>query len=153
MIREIQRRDLNGDYFKLLAQLSGVARNLSETEVNLLWGEYERDNNRVTFVYHDGVAVIGTATVLIEHKFLHCGSKVGHIEDVTVDLGFRLGGIGKALIECCIEACKLEGCYKAILDCSNKNVGFYERCGFRVAENCMRIDLLRPAASLSSGSV
>ena len=72
---------------------------------------------------------------------LHYGSKVGHIEDVVVANQTRDKGIGRALVEKCIEFCKTDGCYKVILDCSNKNVPFYKECGFRVTENCMRIDL------------
>jgi Acetyltransferase (GNAT) family len=28
-----------------------------------------------------------------------------------------------------LQAAKEEGCYKAILDCSQNNIGFYEKCG------------------------
>ena len=29
-----------------------------------------------------------------------------------------------------MEMAKQNGCYKVILDCSESNVGFYEKCGF-----------------------
>jgi glucosamine-phosphate N-acetyltransferase len=32
---------------------------------------------------------------------------------------------------------KTVGCYKVILDCSEKNVPFYEKCGFTVKEKQM----------------
>lgn len=147
MIREIRRSDLTAKYFEMLTQLSGVLKELSEEYINLLWGLYEANHNRITFVYSDSSSfeepgnILGTATAVIEHKFLHNGSKVGHIEDVVVDMYCRESGVGKALVEQCVETCKQKGCYKAILDCSSKNVGFYEKCGFRITENGMRIDL------------
>jgi glucosamine-phosphate N-acetyltransferase len=29
------------------------------------------------------------------------------------------------------------GVYKIILDCNDKNIDFYEKCGFQKKENCM----------------
>ena len=31
------------------------------------------------------------------------------------------------------------GCYKAILDCAERNMGFYEKCGFKIGHSpvCM----------------
>jgi len=33
------------------------------------------------------------------------------------------------LIEAAADAAKAAGCYKVILDCSESNVAFYEKCG------------------------
>jgi len=35
---------------------------------------------------------------------------------------------------------KVNKCYKVILGCSDKNVGFYEKIGFSVNDNLMRFD-------------
>jgi len=32
---------------------------------------------------------------------------------------------------------KAAGCYKVILDCAEKNIGFYEKCGFKRKEVTM----------------
>ena len=39
------------------------------------------------------------------------------------------------------QLAKLQGCYKQILNCSNKNIGFYEACGFIRHEFEMRKDI------------
>ena len=83
--------------------------------------------------------VIGTAAILIEYKIR--GDACAHIEDVVVAAQRRTYGTGRLLIEKLIEIAKDHQCYKAILDCSENNVSFYEKCGFRKYENCMRMDL------------
>lgn len=85
--------------------------------------------------------VIGTATLIIEPKFLRSGSVVGHIEDVAVIEKERKNGIGKFLVERLCKIAKSKNCYKVILDCADHNMHFYEGCGFHKHENCMRIDL------------
>lgn len=72
--------------------------------------------------------------------------QVGHIEDVVVNSKYRKHRLGlmcannaarmlyDLLYESVVNALKQialsKGCYKVILDCSETNVGFYERCGF-----------------------
>ena len=117
MIREIRISDLNDKYFNLLAQLSGDV-----------------------FVYIEQGEIVGTAGIFIEHKLLHCGSHVGHIEDVVVDDNYRGKGVGEALIAHCKEYAGRWECYKVILDCSQDNVSFYEKCGFRTVSVGMRCE-------------
>ena len=73
--------------------------------------------------------IIGTATLIIERKFIHGCGAVGHIEDVVVSSQVRGGGYGRLLINHLIQVAKDAGCYKIILDCDEGNVLFYEKCG------------------------
>uniref|UniRef100_A0A061R1F9 Glucosamine 6-phosphate N-acetyltransferase n=1 Tax=Tetraselmis sp. GSL018 TaxID=582737 RepID=A0A061R1F9_9CHLO len=73
--------------------------------------------------------VVATATLLVERKFIHGCGKVGHIEDVVVDPGYRGQRLGQRLIEDLVGRAKAGGCYKVILDCSEDNAAFYEKCG------------------------
>tara|TARA_R110002020_G_scaffold48085_1_gene137301 strand:- start:124 stop:555 length:432 start_codon:yes stop_codon:yes gene_type:complete len=143
MIREIIKSDLNDGFFSLLAQLSGQ---VTSYDPDYLWNEYTKNSNHITFVDEvkeagKSASIIVTSSVLIENKFLHCGSRVGHIEDVVVDKDTRGTGLGQKIVEHCIDYCRGVGCYKVILDCSNENVPFYINCGMYLSENCMRIDL------------
>lgn len=61
------------------------------------------------------------------------------IEDVVVDSRIRGRGLGKKIVSKVREAAKKLGCYKCILDCSESNVRFYEKCGFRENEHCMAL--------------
>ena len=71
------------------------------------------------------------ATLIIEEKLIHGGSKVGHIEDLVVDEKFRGKGYGKILLDYLIKKSKYFKCYKTILNCKLSNVGFYEKQGFK----------------------
>ena len=143
MIRQIKKTDLTDSFFSLLAQLSGE---VTSYDLDHLWNEYTKNPNHITFVDEikeagKAASILATSSILIESKFLHCGSKVGHIEDVVVDKDARGSGLGQKIVEHCIEYARNNGCYKVILDCSNKNVPFYINCGMYLSENSMRIDL------------
>ena len=85
--------------------------------------------------------IIGSITLLVEQKFIHNGGKVGHIEDVVTRKEFSGKGVGSALVQKCIDVAKDEKCYKVILDCSDANVPFYEKAGFRKHEVSMRYNI------------
>ena len=46
-----------------------------------------------------------------------------------MDAACRGQRLGQRLVEALLAAARERGCYKAILDCAEGNVGFYERCG------------------------
>jgi len=85
--------------------------------------------------------VIGTATLVIERKFIRRGGLCGHIEDVAVHPDHQGQGVGKLLVERLISLAKFRGCYKVILDCSKELIPFYGRFGFKESERHMRLDL------------
>ncbi len=87
------------------------------------------------------IRVIGTATLIIEEKIIHNFGKVIRIEDVSVDENFQGQGVGKALINKCIEIAKICNPYKILLDCNLKNKSFYEQFGFKEAGISMRMDI------------
>lgn len=85
--------------------------------------------------------VIGAATLLVEQKFIRQGALCGHIEDVAVRKGFEGKGVASALMERALSYAKERGCYKVILDCSEKLVPFYKKFGFKELDRHMRLDL------------
>ena len=82
---------------------------------------------------------MGTGTLFVEQKFIHSGGLAGHIEDVVVDSTIRGRGLGRIIIEKLKRIAFEAGCYKVILDCVDKNVPFYEKCGFHLGHSdiCM----------------
>lgn len=101
-----------------------------------------RMRNRVrTFVALIDGRVVGTASLLIEPKFIHNGGVTGHVEDVAVHPECQGKGIGALLVDRVLEESRKEGCYKVILDCAEKVMPFYEKLGFHKWERTMRIDL------------
>ena len=73
--------------------------------------------------------ICGSATLLVEDKFIFNISKVGHIEDVIVHEQYRKRGIGKKIMQKLRARAKEIGCYKITLACSNEVKYFYEQCG------------------------
>lgn len=82
----------------------------------------------------------GSATLITISKILRTGSRMGLIEDVAISEDTRGLGLGKLLIEDLFEIAVEKGCYKTVLNCSDDNIKFYEKCGMYLAENQMRWD-------------
>ncbi|KAJ3062662.1 Glucosamine-phosphate N-acetyltransferase-like protein [Quaeritorhiza haematococci] len=79
-------------------------------------------------------AIVGAGTIFVERKFVHMNGLVGHIEDIVTHKEYRGMNLGKLVIETLKYIGKHTGCYKIILDCSDKNVPFYVKCGFTQKE-------------------
>ena len=71
--------------------------------------------------------VIGCGSLICEKKFIRQLGTAGHIEDIVVSEEYRGKKLGLRLIELLKELAVLNGCYKTILDCEDKNVKFYEK--------------------------
>ncbi|KAF9429414.1 Glucosamine-phosphate N-acetyltransferase-like protein [Entomortierella beljakovae] len=74
--------------------------------------------------------IVAAGTVFVERKFIHELGLVGHIEDIAVSADQQGKKLGLRIIETLKAIGQQAGCYKVILDCSEKNVPFYEKCGF-----------------------
>src|SRR5215210_3749792 len=80
--------------------------------------------------------IVGTTTLLVEPKFINKGMQVGYIEDVAVRKGYEGLGIGFKLVNYATNyAISNEGCKKILLYCSEKNRPFYEKLGYKSANN------------------
>jgi len=132
-IRRATKEDLPS-MISLLSQLTIVGNPSSDKINNRIY-----DNIYLACTGND--VIIGTITMFVEYKIIHNASKVGHIEDVVVHSDYRKLGVGKLLIDHCLDLAKKLACYKVILDCDEENVKFYEKCGFKTKGVCMRYDL------------
>lgn len=64
---------------------------------------------------------------------IHSLASVGHIEDIAVAKDQQGKKLGLRIIQALDYISEKVGCYKSILDCSEKNEGFYDKCGFKRA--------------------
>ncbi len=94
----------------------------------------------VIFVMVDKSRVIATATLIIDQKLLN-SKRVARIEEVAVVEEKRGLGLGKEIVTFLTNEAKLRGCYKVILNCSDENIEFYEKCGFYKSSNTMRYEI------------
>lgn len=78
-------------------------------------------------------SVVATGALITERKFIHSLGAVGHIEDIAVAADQQGKKLGLRLLQALDHIAEQVGCYKSILDCSEKNEGFYVKCGFRKA--------------------
>ena len=131
-IRPLEGTDYNKGYIELLNQLSPTSKDRISQKDFEEWAEIIGDHHlHHTIVLEKDNQIIGTATLFIEPKLLRNFSFVGHIEDVVVNDKHRKNGNGKYLINYLTQIAKEKGCYKVILDCSDKNARFYEKCGYK----------------------
>ena len=138
-IREITELDLDNGFLETLDSLR-LASNLKKDLARDVLKKILYDENHIIHVAElDGI-VIGSATLLIEQKFIHNGGFVGHIEDVVVKKEFEGQGIGMKLVLSLLEIAKKRNCYKTILNCEDRLKSFYERLGFKYNTNEMRFD-------------
>jgi glucosamine-phosphate N-acetyltransferase len=81
--------------------------------------------------------LVGVGSIFIECKFLRGLGSVGHIEDIAVDKNQQGKKLGLRIIQALTYISENNGCYKTILNCSDANIPFYEKCGFQKKENGM----------------
>ena len=145
IIREIQQADLEKGFFQTLSNLSVLGRIQDDIEhAKKILQEIKSYPLYKIFVAvkNDDTEIIGSITLLIEQKFIHDGGKSGLIEDVVTRREYEGMGVGSALVSAALAFAKEKNCYKVILDCSEKNVPFYEKNGFRRNEISMRYDIV-----------
>lgn len=138
---KIKTEDINKDYLFLLSQLTSVDyESLNKENIENFINSL--NNNHLIYLLKDSKnnnKIIGSITIIIENKIIHSFSKVGHIEDVVVDINYRGQKLGQKLINYAVGLCKDKGCYKVILDCNNENIKFYEKCNFELKGNEMSL--------------
>lgn len=138
-IRRLQKKDLHNGFFLSLDSLR-KSSHIPPKKAQSIYEKISKNQDHVIYVAIFNNEIVGTASILIEQKFIHNGGKVGHIEDVAVKREFQGKGIGKKIVKALLEYGKKRGCYKTILDCSDELIPFYKNIGFKKFSNSMRFD-------------
>jgi len=127
--RLLQKADLQKGFLELLSQLTTVG-NIPKSDFIKRFSEIVTNKNHRIYVLEQGKKIVSCATLFLEPKFIHECGLVGHVEDVVVDKACRGQKLGKKIIDFLSAEAERLGCYKILLDCSDKNVGFYEKCKY-----------------------
>ncbi len=138
-VRELQKEDLFNGFLTSLDSLRKTS-DISKEKAEEIFKKIASNEDQIIAVAVLDGKIVGSATLLIEQKFIHNGGLVGHIEDVVVDTNYQGKKIGKKIIEYLLECSKNRGCYKTILDCSDDVKQFYEKLGFKHNANALRFD-------------
>lgn len=130
-IKKLDETDFDFGYLELLENLT-IVGNISKENAIQQFHKINKNDNVEIYVVFDSSEnkIISSGTLLVEDKFIHQCGKVGHIEDIVVDPKCQGMGLGKKMVDHLIERSKDLKCYKITLDCVEKNIGFYEKCGF-----------------------
>ena len=139
VIRHMRRDDIDSGFLESLDALS-PARDMDHQKARDVFEIIQNNPNHIVAVAVRDKAVVGTATLLIEPKFIHDGSRAGHIEDVAVSAKEQGRGVGRMLVEYLLDVARQHGCYRTTLDCPENLVGFYEKVGLYRHSVCMRIN-------------
>ncbi|ETO04980.1 glucosamine 6-phosphate N-acetyltransferase [Reticulomyxa filosa] len=132
-LRPLEKEDFKKGYLELLSQLTQVGE-ITEKQFNETFDVINSNkSSQVIYVIESTTEkkIVATGTLLAEQKFIHGCGKCGHIEDVVVDNSYRGKHFGQRIISKLVEIAKADGkIYKVILDCNDKNIEFYKKCGF-----------------------
>ncbi|KAI9206188.1 acyl-CoA N-acyltransferase [Polychytrium aggregatum] len=131
-VRPLSIKDYDKGFLQALSQLTTVGDLTKEQFVDRFSYLKAHNHEYFTIVIEDvkKSLIIAAGTVFVERKFVHNTGLVGHIEDIVTLQTYRGLNLGKRIIETLKDIGKGRGCYKVILDCSDKNIPFYEKCGF-----------------------
>jgi glucosamine-phosphate N-acetyltransferase len=139
-IRLMFATDLQRGFLATLASLKPC--DLTEEEAVEVFRKRMRQKIQTYVALMEG-RVVGTASLIIEPKFINHGGVVGHIEDVAVHQAYQHHGVGGQLVRHLLDVSRQQGCYKVILDCADDVIPFYEKLGFHRWEQAMRYDIPR----------
>jgi glucosamine-phosphate N-acetyltransferase len=138
-IRPLASTDYKRGHLDVLSVLS-VVNDLGEAAwVNQFHAMRAAPKTYYALVIIDNVSdrIVGVGSIFIERKFLRGLGSVGHIEDIAVDKSQQGKKLGQRIIQALTHISENSGCYKTILNCSDANIPFYEKCGFVKKENEM----------------
>lgn len=97
------------------------------------------DNHVIIVLENDDGSIIGSGTILIEHKLTYGGCKMGHIENILIDEKYRGSGYGELLVNYLLNICKERKCYRVDLNCNSELKKFYQKNNFSEKHICMNI--------------
>lgn len=139
-IRKLELSDLRKDsFFQTLSNLRPIDK-LPIPLAEKIFNEC-KERGIETYVAEEDGLIIGTIRLLFEPKFYHSGKLAVHIEDVATHNDYLGRGVAGALIRHTISLCREKECYKIILNCSDDLIKFYEKFGFQLSSNGLRLDL------------
>jgi len=138
-IRELEKEDLWNGFLTSLDSLRQASNIKKETALKIFDKINQNPDHIIAVAELDG-KIVGSATLLLESKFIHDGGVVGHIEDVVVNKSHQGQKIGEKIIKFLLEQAENKGCYKTILDCVDDVKPFYEKLGFKENAKALRFD-------------
>lgn len=131
LVRPLQTGDYHRGFLQILSQLTTVG-DVTLTQFLNRFAQMRASGDYFVTVIVDTRfdKIIGSATLVLEHKFIHGCSVRGRLEDVVVDDTYRGKQLGKLIVVTVSLLAHRLGCYKMSLDCKDKLIPFYKSIGY-----------------------
>ncbi|RLV95780.1 Glucosamine 6-phosphate N-acetyltransferase [Spathaspora sp. JA1] len=131
--RKLKLSDYSNNYCETLKGLTTVG-NISPEQFEDLYNHWSSlpELYRPHVITDSTGLIVATGMLFVERKLIHECGLVGHIEDISVYEREQGKKLGIYLVTSLAKLAKQAGCYKVILDCSEENVPFYNKCGFKI---------------------
>ncbi|XP_058468250.1 probable glucosamine 6-phosphate N-acetyltransferase [Malaya genurostris] len=130
-IRPLQTGDYHRGFLQILSQLTTVGEVSLVQFLNRFAQMRASGDYFVTVIVDTRLdKIIGSATLVLEHKFIHRCSVRGRLEDVVVNDNYRGKQLGKLIVVTVSLLAERLGCYKMSLDCKDKLIPFYKSIGY-----------------------
>lgn len=131
-LRPLEITDFDKQYCELLSQLTRVG-SIDKTRFEAQFRSIKKcPGVQYIVVIEDSQCgcIIGSASLIVERKFIHSIALRGRIEDVVVHKDYRGKHLASLLIELLNCLGNSLGCYKLSLDCKPHLTGFYGKFGY-----------------------
>ncbi|KAH8812771.1 acyl-CoA N-acyltransferase [Xylogone sp. PMI_703] len=137
-IRPLERDDYAKgflDCLKVLTHIGDVTEQQFQERYD--WMDTQAKGGYYILVIEDGKKIVATGVLVVERKFIHNLGTIGHIEEISVREEEQGKHLGLTMIKALDSVAINVGCYKCILNCSEKNEAFYIKCGYHKASTEM----------------
>ena len=129
LIRKLKKSEYK-EYISLIEEFRSIGLCINKEKFEEVYDNIFK--NSIIYVMIVSDKIIGSATLIIEQKFIHKLAKYGHIEDVIISDEYRRKGYGTIMINHIVNICKSEEFYKITLTCKKELIPFYEKNNFEV---------------------
>ena len=137
-IKELSEELINESFFETCSNLRNIDKSIDDTKK--LFSKMKNDSNSITLVVvENNNIVIWSISLLIEQKFLMWHAKWWHLEDVVVRKGHEWKWIWKAMVDEITKIAKDKWCEVIMLSFNSKYIKFYEKCGYKINSNSMKL--------------
>ncbi|KAM4593521.1 glucosamine 6-phosphate N-acetyltransferase isoform 1-T2 [Odontesthes bonariensis] len=135
VLRPLCMADFKRGFFKVLSELTQTG-DVTEEQFAKKFEHMKATGDYYVVVVEDTNLgqIVATATLIIEHKFIHSCAKRGRVEEVVVSDECRGKQLGKLLVSTLTLLSKKLNCYKITLECAPKNVAFYQKFGYGASD-------------------
>lgn len=127
-IRKLEKKDYK-NYLDLMFEFTNYKYDITIETFNNEIDDMEKTKLKEIIILENNTEIIGAGTIF-KLKKLH-NNPIGQIEDVIITEKYRKLGLGKLIINELVQIGLNDmKCYKVILNCLERNIDFYKKCGF-----------------------